>query len=37
VRKSGVMAVVAQGGSVRPGDAIGVALPPEPRVPLEKV
>lgn len=37
VRKSGVMAVVVQGGVVRPGDAIGVALPPEPHAPLEKV
>lgn len=30
VRKAGVMAVVVQGGEVRPGDAISVALPPTP-------
>ena len=34
VRKSGVMAVVVQGGVVSPGDAIAVALPPEPRAAL---
>ena len=37
VRKSGVMAVVVQGGVVRPGDAISVAVPPEPWTPLEPV
>ena len=37
VRKSGVMAVVVQGGVVRAGDPIRVALPPEPHTPLEKV
>ena len=31
VRKSGVMAVVLAGGEVRPGDAIAVELPAEPR------
>lgn len=33
----GVMAVVVAGGEVRPGDAIRVALPPEPHRPLEAV
>ena len=37
VRKAGVMAVVAAGGDVRPGDAIAVELPPEPHRPLELV
>jgi MOSC domain-containing protein YiiM len=37
VRKSGVMAVVLEGGEVRPGDAIAVELPAEPHRPLEKV
>lgn len=37
VRKSGVMAVVVEGGDVRPGDAIAVELPAEPHRPLEKV
>jgi MOSC domain-containing protein YiiM len=37
VRKAGVMAVVVAGGEVRPGDAIGVELPPEPHRPLEPV
>lgn len=30
VRKAGVMAIVLAGGEVRPGDAIGVELPPPP-------
>lgn len=30
VRKSGIMSVVVAGGIVRPGDSIGVELPPEP-------
>ncbi len=30
VRKAGIMAVVLQGGTVRPGDPIVVVLPPEP-------
>ena len=34
VRKAGVMAVVAAGGEVRPGDPIGVELPPPPHEPL---
>lgn len=37
VRKAGIMAVVEQGGVVRPGDAIGVALPAPPFHPLERV
>lgn len=37
IRKAGVMAVVHQGGVVRPGDAIGVTLPPAPHRPLERV
>jgi MOSC domain-containing protein YiiM len=37
VRKAGVMAVVVAGGEVRPGDPIGVELPPEPHRPLEPV
>ena len=30
IRKAGIMAVVMQGGVVRPGDPIEVVLPPEP-------
>jgi MOSC domain-containing protein YiiM len=37
VRKSGIMAVVVEGGEVRPGDAITVELPLEPHCPLEVV
>lgn len=37
VRKAGVMAVVVEGGEVRPGDPIGVELPPEPHRRLEVV
>ena len=37
VRKAGVMAVVVQGGEVRPGDEIAVALPPPPYRALERV
>lgn len=37
IRKAGVMAVVVTGGDVRPGDAIGVELPPEPHHPLDRV
>jgi MOSC domain-containing protein YiiM len=37
VRKAGVMAVVRAGGDVRPGDEIGVELPPEPHQPLGPV
>lgn len=37
VRKAGIMAVVVTGGEVRPGDAIGVELPAEPRRALQPV
>jgi MOSC domain-containing protein YiiM len=37
VMKSGIMGVVLAGGDVRPGDAIGVELPPEPHVRMQKV
>jgi MOSC domain-containing protein YiiM len=37
VRRSGVMAVVLEGGEVRPGDAIAVELPAEPHARLEPV
>ncbi|XVU26942.1 MOSC domain-containing protein [Actinoplanes sp. CA-054009] len=37
VRKGGVMAVVLRGGPIRPGDEIGVELPPVPFVPLAKI
>ena len=37
VRKAGVMSIVLAGGEIRPGDAIRVALPPEPHHPLEPV
>jgi MOSC domain-containing protein YiiM len=37
VMKSGIMSVVLVGGEVRPGDPIGVELPPEPHVRMQKV
>ena len=37
VRKSGIMAVVIEGGEVVAGDAIEIVLLPEERVPLEPV
>jgi len=37
IRKSGIMAIVLEGGPVRPGDAIRVELPSEPHRPLEVV
>ena len=37
VRKAGVMGVVLAGGPVRAGDAIRVALPTPPHLPLERV
>lgn len=37
VRKAGVMGIVLSGGTVRPGDPIGIELPPEPHRPLERV
>lgn len=37
VRRAGVMAVVIEGGTVRPGDGIRSALPPRPHHPLAPV
>jgi MOSC domain-containing protein YiiM len=37
IRKAGVMAVVLEGGEVRPGDAVGVMLPEPPHRALEPV
>jgi MOSC domain-containing protein YiiM len=37
IRKAGVMAIVLHGGIVCPGDAIAIALPPEPHTPLQPV
>jgi len=37
VRKAGIMGIVLADGEVRPGDAIAVELPPEPRQPLQPV
>jgi len=37
VRKAGIMGIVLSGGSVRPGDTIGVELPEQPHSPLECV
>ena len=37
VRKAGIMGVVRTGGAVRPGDPIGVTLPPLPHRRLERV
>ncbi|OAI42164.1 molybdenum cofactor biosysynthesis protein [bacterium SCGC AG-212-C10] len=37
IRRAGIMAVVLNGGEVRPGDAIRVELPSGPRRPLEPV
>lgn len=34
LRKAGIMGVVRRGGTLRPGDAIVVALPPKPHKPL---
>ena len=36
-RKAGVMGVVIEKGTVRPGDAITIRLPPEPHEKLERV
>jgi MOSC domain-containing protein YiiM len=35
--KSGIMGIVVAGGDVRPGDEIGIALPPEPHQPMTRV
>lgn len=37
VMKAGIMGVVVAGGEVRPGDAIGVELPPRPHRRMQKV
>ena len=37
VRLGGVMSVVVRGGTVRPGDPIRVALPPEPHHPMLRI
>jgi MOSC domain-containing protein YiiM len=37
IRKTGVMTIVLRGGTVVPGDAITVILPPEPHRVLERV
>jgi MOSC domain-containing protein YiiM len=37
IRKAGIMTVVLDGGPIRPGDPIAVALPPLPHHPLERV
>lgn len=37
VRRAGIMAIVVEGGDVRPGDAIRVQLPATPRQPLQPV
>ncbi|MFJ3922949.1 MOSC domain-containing protein [Streptomyces sp. NPDC090022] len=37
VRKAGIMGVVHEGGTIRPGDPISVTLPPPPHIPLDRV
>jgi MOSC domain-containing protein YiiM len=37
IRKAGIMSIVLAGGDVRPGDAIGIELPPPPHQPLDRV
>lgn len=37
VRKAGIMSIVKEGGTVHPGDTIGVLLPTGPHRPLERV
>jgi MOSC domain-containing protein YiiM len=37
IRKAGIMAIVIEGGEVRPGDPIDVELPATPHVPLGPV
>jgi MOSC domain-containing protein YiiM len=37
IRKAGVMAIVLVGGTVRPGDAIAIELPPSPYISLQPV
>ncbi len=36
-RKAGIMGVVLRGGNLKPGDEIGLELPPEPHKRLERV
>ncbi|MBW5486316.1 MOSC domain-containing protein [Streptomyces bambusae] len=37
VRKAGIMGVVHQGGTVRPGDPVTITLPALPHIPLDRV
>ena len=37
IRKAGIMAVVLEGGEIRPGDRIELSLPPPPHQPLQRV
>lgn len=37
IRKAGIMSIVVAGGTVRPGDVIGVAVPAPPHRPLKPV
>ncbi|MCY0936821.1 MOSC domain-containing protein [Streptomyces sp. H34-S4] len=37
LRKAGIMGVVHQGGTIRPGDTIEVTLPPTPHIALDRV
>jgi MOSC domain-containing protein YiiM len=37
IRKAGIMSIVLAGGEVRPGDTIGVELPPQPHQALDRV
>ena len=37
IRRAGVMAIVLEGGEVRPGDAVALEFSPEPHMPLEAV
>src|SRR4029077_10049461 len=37
IRKAGIMSIVIAGGEVRPGDAIGIELPPKPHEALAPV
>lgn len=37
IRRAGVMAIVLEGGEVRPGDAVAVEFSPAPHIPLDAV
>jgi MOSC domain-containing protein YiiM len=37
IRKAGIMAIVAEGGEIKPGDTITLTLPPPPHQPLDRV